>query len=668
MLTKGVIPMRVLRDIRIWGALVVAAAALAAFSLLPELGFVRYDDDLYVFQNRVVCQGLTCGNWWWALTTFTASNWHPLTWWSHLLDVSLYGLWPGGHHVTSLLLHVANGVLLFWVLARLTRALWPSLAVALLWVVHPLRVESVAWVSERKDVLSGFFALLTLWLYARYAERPTPRRLGAVTVTFALGLMAKPMLVTLPCVLLLLDFWPLARFKRRSGVGLLSLGEGATRDLFSRANLSLVREKLPLFLLAALAAGITLVAQRRGAAVRDFEEVPLFWRLTDMVWDTFAYVRQTVWPPDLAVIYSGTREWLTPGTLLVALTVVILGFWAAWACRWRRPWVTVGWLWYAGVLFPVSGIVSIGSQAQADRYSYLPQIGLLILVVWTCRAWLCRLTGEHEETLWPGQPSGDPLADAGAPLSSGRGWLWGGAAVGTITILLAGMTWVQTGFWRNSVTLFASAVDAYPQNCRARYGLGVSLLEAGQPAAAEPHLAVAAAIAPQFPDHFFALAFCLAGQGRHAESVREYRRALQMTPDNTKAYYLLGVELDKMGRRSAALKAVRTSLQLQPAAMEPGLTLAWWLATDPDPARRDGAEAVRLAQNVCRTGEGKLSPSAWNTLAAAQAECGQFSEAVAAAREAIRLAGSTGAGIPAVLNERLAAYEHQQPWREPRVK
>ena len=182
--------MVILRDIRGWGALVVAAIALAAFSPLPELGFVRYDDGLYVVQNEVVCQGLTLEGVRWAFTTFTASNWHPLTWVSHLLDVSLYGLRPAGHHVTSLLLHVANGILLFWALARLTRAPWPSLAVALLWVVHPLRAESVAWISERKDVLSVFFALLTLWLYARYTERPTRARLGAVAAAFALGLMA----------------------------------------------------------------------------------------------------------------------------------------------------------------------------------------------------------------------------------------------------------------------------------------------------------------------------------------------------------------------------------------------------------------------------------------------------------------------------------------------
>ena len=655
--------MMMLRDIRVWGTLVVAATALAAFSMVPELGFVRYDDGVYVVQNEVVSQGLTVGGVRWAFTTFTAGNWHPLTWMSHLLDVSLYGLRPGGHHVTSLLLHVANGVLLFLVLTRLTRLSWPSLAVALLWVVHPLRVESVAWVSERKDVLSVFFALLTLWFYARYVERPSSRRMAAVVAVFAVGLLAKPMLVTLPCVVLLLDYWPLARVQKSKDASAVS---------FFRVNLPLLREKWALFLLAVVMSGMTVVAQRQGEAMRSWNEVTPFWRVADAVWDTFAYVRQTIWPLDLTAFYPYASEWLTPGALLLALTVVVLGCWAAWGCRHRWPWVTVGWLWYAGMLFPVSGIIPIGAQAQADRYSYLPQIGLLILVVWTCRAWLCRLAGEPEVS-WPGQPLGNPPAPrAAAPVAkadvhpaSGRIRLWGGAAVGTVVVLLAAMTWVQVGFWRNSVSLFASAVDAYPNNYMARYALGISLIEAGRPEAAEQQVAAAAALAPQFPGHFFALAVSLAKQGRHVEAIREYRRVLMMTPDDAKALYLFGVSLYNMGNWRGAVEAVRASVRLRPEVAEPSLVLAWWLATDPDPGCRDGREAVRLARRICQTGEGKLSSSAWNTLAAAQAEGGQFSEAVAAAREAIRLAGSAGDGIPAVLDERLAAYERHQPWREP---
>lgn len=626
-------------DIRIWGALLVAAVALAAFSVLPWLEFVRYDDSLYVVHNDVVQRGLTLSGITWAFATFTAGNWHPLTWLSHLLDVSLYGMWAGGHHLTSLGLQTANGILLFWALARLTRAPWPSLAVALLWVAHPLRVESVAWVSERKDLLSGFFALLTLWLYARYAERPAARRMALVVLSFGLGLMAKPMLVTLPCVLLLLDGWPLGRWR------LLPAESGGS--WFSRlvtGTWPLVREKLPLFGLAAGVSLVTPIAQRHADAIRDLVEVPPFWRVTDALWDTFVYLRQTVWPVDLTALYPYTSEWLTPGSLLLAVMVVVLACWAAWKCRRRWPWVTVGWLWYAGMLFPVSGIIPIGAQAQADRYSYLPQIGLLLLGVWSARALLARLA----------EPA--------------RARLWGGAAVATATAVLAAMTWVQVGFWRDSTALFASAVDAYPDNYMARYALGITLVEADRPADAESHLAAAAAIAPQFPGHFFALAVSLAKQGRHVEAIREYRRVLMMTPDDAKALYLFGVSLYNTGNWREAVAAVRASVRLRPEVAEPSLVLAWWLATDPDPVRRDGREAVRLARRICQTGEGKLSSSAWNTLAAAHAECGQFSEAVAAAREAIRLAGSSGAGIPAVLNERLAAYEHQQPWREPRVK
>lgn len=671
------------RDIRVWGALLVAVLALAAFSVLPGLGFVRYDDGIYVVQNEVVGRGLTLEGVRWAFTTFTASNWHPLTWVSHLLDVSLYGLRPGGHHVTSLLLHAVSGVLLFLALARLTRAPWPSLAVALLWVVHPLRVESVAWISERKDVLSTFFALLTLWLYARYAERPSPRRMAVVVATFTMGLLAKPMLVTLPCVLLLLDYWPLGRWRPppasvRVALRKLPLaapclppgGESPPRDKRSAtAWLSclaaegwpLVREKRPLFLLAALAAGMTLVAQHGGKAMRDLEEVPPFWRVMDALWDTFAYVRQTVWPVDLTALYPYTSEWLTPGALVLALTVVILGFWTAWSCRCRWPWVTVGWLWYVGMLFPVSGIIPIGAQAQADRYSYLPQIGLLILGVWSGRQGLCRVAGG-------GVDNKLRQGDACATMALRRVRLWGGAAVATATAVLAAMTWVQVGFWRDSTALFASAVDAYPDNYMARYALGIALVQADRPADAEAHLVAAAGIAPQFPGHFYALAVSLSRQDRHAEAVREYRRVLLMTPDDAKTHHMLGVEFYKMGRWKEAVRALKSSVGLRPEVAESRLLLAWWLATDVDPARRDGAEAVRQARTVCQTGEGKLSPSAWNTLAAALAETGQFPAAVAAAHETIRLTRSAGNEVPAVLNEHLAAYERHQPWREPPAK
>ncbi|MFA5204831.1 MAG: tetratricopeptide repeat protein, partial [Lentisphaeria bacterium] len=286
------------------------------------------------------------------------------------------------------------------------------------------------------------------------------------------------------------------------------------------------------------------------------------------------------------------------------------------------------------------GIIPIGAQAQADRYSYLPQIGLLLLGVWSGRALLAR---------WA-----EPV----------RARLWGGAAVATATVVLAAMTWVQAGFWRDSVALFASAVDAWPGNYMARYALGISLVEADRPADAEPHLAAAAAIAPQFPGHFYALAVSLSRQGRHAEAVRECRRVLLMTPEDAKAQQLLGMELYRTGRRQEAVQALKAAVRLRPEVAEPALILAWWLATDPDPARRDGAAAVRLARTVCESPEGRASPSAWNTLGAALAEGGRFPEAVAAMREAIRLARDAGINPDKKLAERLAAYERGQPWRE----
>lgn len=526
--------MRCWQDVRGWGGPLVFLAALVAFQALPGLGFVAYDDGVYVVQNPVVGQGLSWPGLAWAFSTFTAGNWHPLTWCSHLLDVSLYGLRPGGHHLTSLLLHALNGALLFLALARLTRLPWPSLAVALLWAVHPLRVESVAWISERKDVLCGAFAFLALWLYARHAERPSAARLTAVAAALAAGLLAKPMLVTLPCLLLLLDYWPLGRFQLPPA--------GAPLAAWWRAAGPLIKEKLPLLALAAAVAGVTVIAQRHDDAMRSMEEVPVFWRVADTIWDLFVYLRQTVWPVGLAPLYPYASGWLTPAALLTALTVTAAGFWAAWRCRATQPFITAGWLWYAGMLVPVCGLIPIGAQAQADRYTYLPQVGLLILLVWSVRAVLRQAAA----------------GDLRKPLR------WGAAAVAAATVVFAAMTWFQTGFWRNSITLFAAAADANPDCYPAHYALGAALAQAGAPEAGVPHLAAAAALAPQFPGHFRALAAALARQGRLADAEREYRRVLLFTPDDAVAAYQLGLLYAWAGRLQDALALWQTATRQRP--------------------------------------------------------------------------------------------------------
>ena len=531
------------QDVRIWGGPLVVLAALAAFQALPGLGFVAYDDGVYVVQNPVVGQGLSRSGVAWAFSTFTAGNWHPLTWCSHLLDVSLYGLWPGGHHLTSLLLHALNGALLFLALARLTRRPWPSLAVALLWAVHPLRVESVAWISERKDVLCGTFAFLALWLYARHAERPSAARLTAVAAALAAGLLAKPMLVTLPCLLLLLDYWPLRRFQLPPA--------GAPILAWWRAAAPLLREKVPLLVMAVAMASVTVIAQRHDDAMRSWEEIPAFWRGADTMWNLFVYIRQTAWPVGLTPIYPYTSSWLTPAALLTALVVVVAGFWAAWRGRATQPFVTAGWLWYAGMLVPVCGLIPIGAQAQADRYTYLPQVGLLIVVVWSVRAGLRQAAG----------------GDLRKPLR------WGATAVVTATVVFAAMTWFQTGFWRNSITLFAAAADANPDSYPAHYALGAALAQAGAPEAGVPHLAAAAALAPQFPGHFRALAAALARQGRLADAEREYRRVLLFVPDDAIAAYQLGLLYAWTGRPHEAQTLWQTAARRRPAWPAPRLAL-----------------------------------------------------------------------------------------------
>ena len=350
-----------------WIAIVLLAVTMMAYSAVGSFGFVNFDDPDYVYRNLQVAQGLTWSGVQWAFTTGHASNWHPLTWISHMLDVQVFGLHPGAHHVINLLLHLANTLLLFGVLQRSTGATGRSALVAALFAVHPLHVESVVWIAERKDVLSTLFFMLTLWAYVSYTHSPALRRYLAVFVLLALGLMAKPMLVTLPFVLLLLDLWPL----KRVGV-----------DAWDRATATrLVVEKIPLFALVAISSIVTFLVQREGGAVINLEGISLALRLSNALLSYIAYIGNMVWPSGLAILYP------YPGSIpmwksAAALALLLAASAAAIMAVRRRPYVTVGWFWYVGTLVPVIGIVQVGTQAMADRYTYIPLIGLFLLIAW----------------------------------------------------------------------------------------------------------------------------------------------------------------------------------------------------------------------------------------------------------------------------------------------
>jgi protein O-mannosyl-transferase len=408
------------------GFLLLAVAAV--FGQTAYHRFIYYDDPEYICWNSHVTAGLTSQGVAWAMTTFHAYNWHPLTWLSHMLDCELYGLEPGGHHLTNVIWHAASAILLFLSLRRMTNALWPSAWVAAVFAIHPLRVESVAWVSERKDVLSGFFFMLTLWFYARYVERPKSwGRYLLVAASFALGLTAKPMLVTLPFVLLLLDYWPLGRLGPLRGA---SRKDEADLPEPDRRLGRLLLEKIPLFVLAAASCVVTLIAQR--GAMRTLKQLDLSERLANAAVAYVAYLGKMLHPAELAVYYPLPRQPLPAGEVIAAVTLLLTISTTVFAVRRTCPYLLFGWVWYLGTLVPVIGLVQVGTQKMADRYTYLTQIGLYMAIAWGA-------------------------ADMAGAKPYRR---WGFAAVSAL--VLAGLmrcAWKQTQLWRDSDTLWNHTID-----------------------------------------------------------------------------------------------------------------------------------------------------------------------------------------------------------------
>jgi len=500
--------------------LVVLVVALYA----PVFGheFLSFDDDTYVTENHRVRRGLSVESARWALTATHASNWHPLTWLSHMLDFELHGLDPAGHHGTSVLLHGLNAALLLVALYMMTGRLGPSLAVALLFAVHPLRVESVAWVAERKDVLSGLFWMLTLVAYAFYARRPGPARYALVCLTFALGLLSKPMLVTLPFVLLLLDVWPLAR----------------------RLTGRLILEKLPLLLLAAASAAVTVAAQAGGGAMHASEAWPLGARLSNALVSYVAYLWSTVLPTGLACFYPHPFALDSDGTLLRATGAALLlaaatgGALVAWR---RRPYLAVGWFWYVGTLVPVIGLVQVGAQARADRYTYLPLIGIYVAAAWAVAELI-----ERKPTLR-------------APAL---------AAAAAVLLALAVTTRTQIGYWKNGRTLFGHAVRVTTGNYIAHNNLGSEFEARGEYDEAERQFRQALHARGDFPPALNNLGLILTRRGELDGAIEDFSRALELDPGYAEAHNNLGAALQRQGRLAGALTHFEEAVRLDPGHAE----------------------------------------------------------------------------------------------------
>jgi Flp pilus assembly protein TadD len=722
--------------------LVLAALVLAVYWPVRHYYFLCYDDPEYVTDKPDVKAGLTWPSIRYALTTGVVGNWHPVTTLSHILDCQVFGVNPGPMHLVNAAFHAVNALLLFLVLRRMTGAMWRSAIVAAFFALHPLRIESVAWISERKDVLSGCFFLLTIWAYARYARggrhmeerrmqkvdsripHPASRSTFHVSpfyllalVFFILGLMSKPMLVTLPFVLLLLDYWPLSRIEVRSPESKVQSQEAEVSSLKSKVQsqrsvvsgpvsritfhssrftlLTLLLEKLPFFALAAIFSVLTLFVQSHAGTTALNARFTLEDRAANALVSYVRYLGKLFWPTDLAAIYPhpASRYYLRdqwPGWETCAAGLLLLAVSALCLCQARRrPYLTVGWFWYLGMMVPVIGLIQAGEQSMADRYTYLPLIGPVLSLVWL----LSELASSRTEKVGsqarhrlevprssgvPGgnvavqkrQRTGALPAHADKRAISGKDSIpfvqWALAALAVILLAVCSvLTRHQLHYWRDSVSLFEHTVEVTADNPGAQFALGIGLEKQGQVRRAMVHYRVAIDILPSYTEAHFNIGHLLREEGEWQRAAEEFRTTLRYKPHDLKfRLNLAGVMLEG-GQTREAVQRFEESLQVDPDSTEALNNLAWILAANCDPAVRQGARAVEYAERACQLTQFKQTTIV-GTLAAAYAEAGRFEDAVATAGKACALAAQHGEqGLLAKNQELLELYRASKPYHEP---
>jgi tetratricopeptide (TPR) repeat protein len=569
-----------------WISIALVAATIIAYAPARYCSFVNFDDTDYVSGNNIVKSGLTIKGVVWAFTTRYAANWHPLTWLSHMLDIQLFGLNPGPEHLTNVFFHLGSTLALFWALFQMTELPAPSAIVAAFFAVHPLHVESVAWISERKDVLSTFFCMLTVCVYIQYVRRTQRGLYWAVLGLFAAGLMAKPMLVTLPFVLLLFDFWPLGRWS------------------FSNPTVlpKLLVEKLPLLIMSLISSAVTVVAQQ-GALV-GLDRVPIVDRFPNAFVAYFMYVKKLLWPSDLAVLYP--LPITPPGWwIFAALGIAFISIFAVWIAQ-RRPYVFVGWFWYLGTLVPVIGLVQVGKQAYADRYSYVPSIGLLLILVFGCYDLVHRI------------PAAKTAAVAFASL----------AIFGCVDL-----TRQQLGYWLTSETLWTHALAVTSSNASAHVNVGSYLEKEGKLTEAISHYREALRLEPDFGIAQSHLGSALEKTGQLDEAIYHYDKAIQNGSEPAEWDFNLGNALAKAGkvdRLDDAVRYLTRALQVKPDFPEArnALGICYLTKGQLEKAVSEFSEATRLKPDYA---------SAHNNLATTLGELGRTEQAIHEFSEAVRL-------------------------------
>jgi len=567
---------------------------LAVYMQAGNHHFLNYDDNAYVTSNPHVANGITGKNIIWAFTSVYAWNWHPITWLSHMVDVEFYGMNPRGHHLTNVAIHSVSSLVLLLFLVRFTGSLWKSSFVAALFALHPLHVESVAWVAERKDVLSALCWFITLFLYSEYVAKLKPTLYILSLFSFVLGLMSKPMLVTLPVVLLLMDFWPLQRYR-------YEVQEPGLRQLSGRA-IALIKEKIPFFVCSLLSAVVTIYAQNKAVAMESFYAVPFGHNIENALIAYVKYIGKTIWPHDLAVLYPMPLSfplWQVVCSLLVLLVLTAATIWAA---R-RHPYLAVGWFWFLVTLFPVIGLIQFGMQSMADRYSYIPVTGLFIMVAWGVPDLTKGL--KHRESIL-------------ALLAS------------AVIIASAALTWQQLGYWRDNISLFRHTLQVTTDNYLIMNNLGLALAEEGQLDAAIQEYQEAVRIEPNVADLRNNLGIALAEKGQLDAAIREYREALRISANYTDAHNNLGLALAGKGDLDGAIWEYREALRTSPNDMRAHNNLGLALAEKGqlDAAIREYREALRISPDFT---------AAHNDLGVALAGKGDLDGAIQEFQEVLRI-------------------------------
>jgi Tfp pilus assembly protein PilF len=576
-------------------SLVLVLFTLAVYNPATHFSFINYDDNHYVLENLHVRAGLTWATLKWAFTSFEQANWHPLTWMSHAADCQLFGLNPAGHHLDSIAIHAVNVALLFLLLAYSTRRAWPSFMAAALFAVHPLNVESVVWIAERKNVLSTMFFLLTLGAYGWYALKPGWKRYLAVAGALACGLASKPMLVTVPFVLLLVDYWPLGRIRNRSVPS-----TDRPIEQFSLARLAI--EKVPLFVLSAASSVVTILAQRASGAVGG-APFPLGTRIENAI-DSYAmYLAKTFWPKNLALFYPYAGNSLA--LWKVGLAALLLSVITVAVIRLRsRPYLPMGWLWFLGTLVPVIGVIQVGNQAMADRYAYLPLVGIFVMIAWGA----ADLVSEKKQ--------GFALMAAGA----------------CVLVALAVVTYRQTSYWRSSADVWMHSLAVTPRNYVAEENLGVALVQLNRTEEAYPYFLRAAQDQPNDPDARLNIGTYLYQHGRRAEAIQQYEMALKLGSEPgllSATYANLGSAYSDLGEEAKARENFESALRLDPGQLTACQGMALLLA-----------KQSRLQEALpffARAAE--LQPSGQNYLQLAKVllQTNHRAEAIAAYQRAVQL-------------------------------